>query len=149
MATTIGTEANLADLLTDLIQLDHDAAYAYREAGERIENASFCSALAAFRQDHLRHVDELGEHLSARGKEPPSEGEIKSFLTQGKVMLGGLVGDKEILQAIKSNEDETNAAYERAVRHQQVGPELRAVLDDALADERRHRDWLIATLSKL
>jgi uncharacterized protein (TIGR02284 family) len=149
MATTIGTETNLADMLTDLIQLDCDAAYAYRAAIERLENAGFRLILTAFRQDHLRHVDELGEHLSAIGKTPPADGDIKSFLTQGKVMLGGLVGDKAILQAMQSNEDDTNTAYERAVRHREVGPQLRAILQRAVDDERRHRDWIVETMAEL
>jgi uncharacterized protein (TIGR02284 family) len=149
MATTIGTETRLADLLTDLIQLDCDAAYAYRAAIDRIDNAAFRSALTAFRQDHLRHADELGEHLSAIGKTPPTDGDIKSFLTQGKVMLGGLLGDKAVLQAMRSNEDDANAAYERAVRHRDVGPQLRAILQRAFDDERQHRDWIVEALAEL
>ena len=34
-------------------------------------------------------------------------------------MLGGLIGDKAILVAMKTNEDDTNTAYERAVNHEQ------------------------------
>ena len=149
MATTIGTEDRLDDLLTDLIQLDHDAADAYQAAIDRIENGGFRSVLAAFKQDHLRHIEELGGFLTRMGKTPPHEGDIKSYLTQGKVVLGGLMGDKAILQAMKTNEDDTNTAYGRAVQHKQADADLLSALQQALGDERRHRDWMIATINKL
>src|SRR6185437_7765712 len=148
MATMIGTEDRLDDLLSDLIQLDHDAAAAYQAAIDRLDNTGFRSILTGFKQDHLRHVDELGAFLSELGKSPPQEGGMKSYLTKGKVVLAGLVGDKTILQAMKTNEDDTNTAYERAVNHGQATPQIRAALEDALGDERRHREWMVETIEK-
>ncbi len=149
MATTIGTESTIDELLNDLVQLDHDAAGAYQAAIDRIENQGFRATLTAFRQDHLRHIEELGGCLERMGRTPPTEGDMKSILAKGKVVMAGLMGDKAILQAMKTNEDDTNTAYERAVRHREVGPELQAVLQQALGDERRHRDWMIATIQRL
>jgi uncharacterized protein (TIGR02284 family) len=149
MVTTVGTESSLEDLLKDLIQLDHDAAEAYQAAIDRLENAGFRSALIGFRQDHLRHIDEIGAHLSALGREPPKEGDMKSLLAKGKVVLGGLMGDKAILQAMKTNEDDTNTAYERAVKHDEASEDVRETLRHGLADERRHRDWIIETAQKI
>src|SRR3954451_16936222 len=99
MATTVGTETNAIDLLKDLIQLDYDAADAYQAAIDRIDDTTARSSLTAFRQDHLRHIEELGTILRQMGHEPPQEGDMKSLLTQGKVMLGNLFGDSAILQA--------------------------------------------------
>jgi uncharacterized protein (TIGR02284 family) len=149
MVTTIGTEDKIEDLLADLIRLDHDAAVAYDAAIERLANASYRSTLSGFRQDHLRHIDELGEVLSAMGKTPPARGDMTSVLTQGKVVLGGLMGDKTILQAMKTNEEDTNTAYERAVQHRDATPALHATLERALSDERRHRDWMVETIQLL
>lgn len=149
MVTTVGTESSLEDLLQDLIQLDHDAVEAYEAAIERLQDAGFRSALNGFCQDHLRHVEELGAQLSALGREPPKEGDMKSVLAKGKVVLGGLMGDKAILQAMKTNEDDTNTAYERAVKHDEASEEVREALSRGLADERRHRDWMVATIEKL
>lgn len=43
---------------------------------------------------------------------------------------------------MKTNEDDTNAAYERAASHSDL-PEIAVpVIQAALSDERRHRDWL-------
>lgn len=51
MATTVGTEDNLVDLLSDLVQLDYDAADAYQAAIDRLEDTAARSSLVAFRQD--------------------------------------------------------------------------------------------------
>ncbi|HKS88114.1 MAG TPA: DUF892 family protein [Stellaceae bacterium] len=149
MATTVGNETTLDDLLTDLIQLDHDAADAYQAAIDRIEDQGCRSALSAFKQDHLRHIEELGEFLSRRGKTPPTAGDMKAYLAKGKVVMGGLIGDKAILQAMKTNEDDTNTAYERAVQHRDAMPDLHACLQQGLGDERRHRDWMIEQIKKI
>lgn len=57
---------------------------------------------------------------------------VTTVLTKGKVVLGGPMGDKAVLQAMKTNEDDTNTAYERA-----------------LGDERRQRDWMVETIRLL
>jgi uncharacterized protein (TIGR02284 family) len=149
MATTVGTESTLEDLLSDLIQLDYDAAAAYDAAIDRLDNAQFRDALSRFKQDHLRHTRDLGDILSAMGKTPPTDGDAKSLLTKGKVVLGELMGDKAILQAMKTNEDDTNTAYERAVKHKNADSDTQEALDRALDDERRHRDWMVETIDSL
>ena len=49
------------------------------------------------------------------GRTPPKEGDMKALLTKGKVVIAGLMGDEAILQAMRTNEADTNTAYERAV----------------------------------
>ena len=53
-----------------------------------------------------------------------------------------MVGDKRILEALKSNEDDTNKAYERAVEMSRDQPSAEPVLRAGLEDERRHRAWI-------
>ncbi len=149
MVTTVGTESTLDALLRDLVQLDHDAADAYQAAIDRLETASFRSTLAEFKQDHLRHIEELGEILREMGQEPPKEGDMKSMLTTGKVKLGSLLGDKAIIQAMKTNEDDTNTAYDRATNFKDAPAQVHATLERNCGDERRHRDWMVETLDRL
>lgn len=52
MATTVGTESTLEDLLEDLVALHYDAADAYRTAIDRLDDARFRNRLAEFRRDH-------------------------------------------------------------------------------------------------
>ncbi|MBV9523227.1 MAG: ferritin-like domain-containing protein [Alphaproteobacteria bacterium] len=148
MVTTIGTESKLEDLLTDLIQLDYDAADAYQAAIDRLENAGYRTEMSRFKADHLRHIDELGETLRAMGRTPPKEGDVKGYLTKGKVIIGGLMGDEAILQAMRTNEDDTNTAYERAVGFRDTPATTREMLERAREDEQRHREWIVAAIDK-
>ena len=129
-------------LVRDLIELDFDAIEAYDAAIERLENAVYGAQLSAFRDDHRRHVAELSSFLVRMGDTPPTHGDFKRMLTKGKVIFGGLIGDRAILIAMKTNEDETNKKYERAVGHGGVAAELMDVFQRNLADERRHRAWI-------
>lgn len=149
MATTVGTESTLEDLLTDLIQLDYDAADAYQAAIDRLDDPSFRSSLSEFKGDHLRHIDELGVVLSGLGRTPPKDGDMKSLLIRGKVVMGGLMGDKAILQAMRTNEADTNTAYERAVQFRDLPQGVRDALQRGLEDERRHCEWILTTLNTL
>jgi uncharacterized protein (TIGR02284 family) len=148
MTTTVGTENTLESLLEDLIQLDYDATDAYQAAIDRLENSSYRTRLAEFKRDHLRHITELGEILSNMGRTPPKEGDMKALLTKGKVVIAGLMGDEAVLQAMRTNEADTNTAYERAVNFKGLQPNTREVLQRGLEDERRHCEWILETLKQ-
>ncbi|MDB5407672.1 MAG: uncharacterized protein JWL84_2584 [Rhodospirillales bacterium] len=148
MATMVGTESTLEGLLEDLIQLDYDAADAYQAAINRLENASWRTTLANFKEDHLRHTRELGDTLSGMGRTPPTGSDLKAVLTQGKVVIAGLAGDDAILEAMRTNEADTNTAYERAVQHPMAASALRETLEHGLDDERRHCDWILKQLGR-
>jgi len=142
MATTKGLELNAVDLLNSLIELDFDAIEAYKAAIARVDDMADRAALARFLEDHERHVQELTSLVEKRGASPARGGDLKQILTTGKVVLSGLVGDRIVMAAMKTNEDDTNTAYERAVAHPEVDAETRVVLERNLEDERRHRVWI-------
>lgn len=148
MLTTVGTEDRLEDLLTDLVYLDHDAVAAYEAAIERLQDPSYRAALEEFRGDHVRHITDLGAILRSMGCEVPQQGDMKSLLTQGKVMIGGLMGDRAILEAMRTNEDDTNTAYQRAVQHRDVPAQTLQALERAREDERRHCAWILEQLRR-
>lgn len=142
MATTKGLETNLVDLLNSLIELDFDAIEAYKAAIARMDDMSDRAALARFLEDHERHVADLTPLVVRHGGAPATGGDMKQILTKGKVVLSGLVGDRVVMAAMKTNEDDTNTAYERAVAHPQADAETLVVLERNLGDERRHREWI-------
>lgn len=146
MVTTVGTENTLEDLLNDLVQLDFDAAEAYRAAIDRLENPTYKSALSEFRDDHLRHTRELGECLRTLGKPVPTQGDAKQILAKGKVVIGGLMGDQAILRAMQSNEDDTVTAYDRAVKFKDVPESVLDILERGDQDEHRHCQWIRSKL---
>lgn len=149
MVTTIGTETTLEDLLKDLAQLDFDAAAAYQAAIDRLESAQYKAALSEFRDDHLRHTRELGECLRTMGKAAPQEGDMKQILAKGKVVMGGLMGDRSIIEAMRTNEDDTVTAYDRAVGHKDCPRTVLDVLEKAQRDEHRHCAWMLSTLREM
>ena len=142
------TNAATIDRLNDLIALEFDAIAAYEAAVERLDTAHYKQRMREFMDDHHRHLQELTQAVEMLGGDPRERGDFKKILTKGKVVLAGLAGDDKILGAMKSNEDETNDKYEHAVREcsPTVAPQISDMLSRALADERRHRDWIVATL---
>lgn len=149
MATMTGRESNPLHMLFKLIELDFDAIDAYEAAISRIEDNVSRSALAGFKADHERHVHDVSEVLRSMGFDPPQKGDVKRVLTRGKVLVGNIVGDRGILLAMKTNEDDTNRAYERAIGRADLAPDVKALLERNLADERRHRAWIEQRLQAL
>lgn len=141
MATLAGTQNNFKELVLALLNLEHDAIEAYDEVIRRLENKDYAKMIGEFKKDHERHVKELSKISSALGEKTP-DGSMKSVLTAGKIVLADLLGDRAILKAMKSNEDDTVTAYERAVENECSSPALVEICQKALADEKRHRRWM-------
>ena len=147
MVTTVGTASDVVDMLNDLIQLDYDAIQAYEAAIGRIDNSEHHRQLTAFKDDHVRHTQELGRVVRELGAEPATSASMKQVLTVGKVAFADMLGDRAVLQAMKTNEDDTNTAYERAAGRSDLPQAAVPVIQSALGDERRHRDWLEKTIA--
>lgn len=145
MVTTVGTESTLPKLVKNLLLLEHDAIAAYDEVIARLDNPAYKQQIAAFKGDHDRHVSELTQMAATVGAEAPMEGDMKQYLTTGKVALASIMGDSAILQAMRSNEEDTVSAYERASTHAEATAEIRQVFERALQDEKRHRAWMMET----
>jgi uncharacterized protein (TIGR02284 family) len=143
MVTMVGTESDAKTLLRDLILLDYDAIAAYDVAIAGLSDDGHRRALTGFRDDHVRHTQNLPPLLRELGGEAPREGDMKQLLTTGKVAIGSLLGDKAILEAMRTNENDTNTAYGRAIEHADLTPEMRQVLEQNLADERRHCEYIL------
>jgi uncharacterized protein (TIGR02284 family) len=142
MTTLVGTQKDLASMLNQLLELDFDAIEAYRSAIERLKDETDKTQLAAFMADHERHTRELTAVIERMGHVPAAGPDIKQLLTKGKVVIGSLAGDAAILLAMRTNESDTNTAYERATGRQDLSKELRDILERNLQDERRHRSWI-------
>ncbi|MFG6550923.1 ferritin-like domain-containing protein [Sulfitobacter sp. M21595] len=142
MPTTVGTEDNAADLVRNLLILEHDAIAAYDTTIERLDSAEYRQQIETFRRDHKAHVQDLSRIANSLGVEKPMEGGMKQWLTTGKVALADIAGDGAILKAMKTNEDDTVAAYQQALDNAVTDAELRPVIEKGMADERRHRSWM-------
>lgn len=149
MVTKVGTQSDIISALKDLIELDFDAIEAYEAAINRLDNKEYKAKLSEFKSDHERHVRELSAVLKKHGEEAPTGPSIgKQWLTKGKVILGNIIGDTGILSAMRSNEIDTNYAYERMNAREDCWEDVVDILKRGLEDERRHKNWIETTLGK-
>ena len=74
-----------------------------------------------FMSDHQRHTRDLAKVVQDYGETPATHADLRQVLTKGKVVISSLLGDRAILAAMRSNEDDTNKAYERAVSRTAFG----------------------------
>jgi rubrerythrin len=145
MTTLVGNEGDIQSLVKNLIYLEHDAIAAYDSCIDRLDDKELSAQIASFKRDHLHHLDVLTNMATELRIEVPLEGDMKQYLTTGKIALVDMLGDGTILKAMKTNEDDTVTAYERAARHKDAIPASKAFFLQALEDERKHRAWMSTT----
>ena len=145
---SIGKETLFVDTLRHLVALDYDAISAYQAAVDRLESSKYRRALREFMTDHWRHIQELTPLVQELGGDAPTHADAKVILTKGKVLIGQIAGDRGILSAMRSNEDDTNLAYENACARIDVPVNIREILQRGLLDERRHKAWIERTLDR-
>lgn len=149
MVTMVGKQLEFSDALISLCELDYDAIEAYKVAIERISDLEYKAALFEFMRDHEEHVLKINEILVDHNENTVEGASMKQILTKGKVFIASVVGDKEILRAMLSNEKDTNTAYERINECKNKWPDSELILKKGLNDERRHKAWIEETLNKL
>ncbi|STX28503.1 Domain of uncharacterised function (DUF2383) [Legionella beliardensis] len=147
MVTMVGTQAEFRDALYELCELDYDAIAAYEAAINLLEKENHIKKMEEFKQDHQRHVIEISNLLHKHKVEAPDGPSPKNLLTQGKVYLANLMGDEAILQAMLSNEQDTNTAYERLNEFKDKWKDGITILKQGLKDEKKHKQWLQLTLN--
>lgn len=148
MVTFVGNQEDFTKALKELMELDYAAIDAYQTAIDHLDNKEYSTKLEEFKQDHERHIKEVSDLLKSKNEDVPEKGPwSKELLTTGKVMLANMIGDNTILQAMNSNETDTNTAYERMTNHKNKWPESEEILKRGLQDEKRHKAWLEAVLS--
>ena len=144
------TDSDVIDAINDLIQMEYDAAAGYEAAINRLESREYKEKLTEFLSDHRRHIAEETTLVTQLGGKPKHGGDMKMVMTKGKVLLADLWGnDKAILMAMKSNEEDTNAVYEKMSARNDMGEVAKNVMLRGLADERRHKAWIEAVLGHM
>ncbi|HKP74478.1 MAG TPA: ferritin-like domain-containing protein, partial [Longimicrobiaceae bacterium] len=138
----------IADL-NDLLALDHDAIAAYSLAIGRVSRAEYREALAGFRGDHQRHVEQLTQLIRDRGGVPVQMPHLPSgFFKAAMQALGTLGDDRAVLAAWKTNEGQVRDKYLRYTQ-QVYDPAVGTIIGEAAADEERHYAWGEQVLAQL
>lgn len=143
MVTSVGTSNDIRDLVTNFIQLEHDAISAYKACIDRLESPARKETVSSFLSDHERHLRELQEIAREVGADVPQDAGSKSYLTTGKVKMADMVGgDGAVLKAMSTNETDTVTAYDRGKTHAELTSAQRAVFERAHSDEEAHKQWM-------
>lgn len=143
------TGAELIAELNDLLALDHDAVQAYSLAIGAISNAEYRDALAGFRGDHQRHIDQLTQLIRGHGGMPVQLPHLPTGVFKLAVQaLGTLGDDRNVLLTFKANEAQVRDKYRRhaARPHDDA---VSAILHAAAADEERHYAWADQVLERM
>ena len=139
----IGKKGNMPDLIEELASLERDAVAAYDAAIARLDGAEHKAKVAEFKEDHLRHLDELQSLAEKHGGRFPLDPGAMSKLTTGKVAIADMMGgDGAILKAMGANEAATITAYSNARANGAVPEEDRSIFERAHEDEERHKAWM-------
>lgn len=144
------TDERLIHALNELIAFDLDAMAAYAAAIEWTDDPEERLRLADLEQGHRRQIDELTGCVSMMGGQPRVMGDMKLLLTQGRVMLATVRGERGMFEALRANEKATVKRYDAVARAwgerapARVGKALVRGLDEARA---RHR-WLVRRLGR-
>jgi ABC-type Fe3+-citrate transport system substrate-binding protein len=147
MITLVGIQKDFGVALKDLVELEYDAVEAYEMAIDRLKKREYQEMLSSFLEDHKRHIADVSELLRKHDIEPPTgPSTAKQWIAKGKVFLGNLIGDLEILRAMRSNEIETNVAYERLQNHDNRWIDGERMIARNFQDEQRHKKWLEDTV---
>lgn len=147
-ATPRGGPELIADL-NDLLALDLDAIAAYSIAIGRVSKPEYREALAGFRGDHQRHVDQLTQLIRGRGGVPVEMPHLPSGVFKAAMQaLGALGDDRAVLMAWKTNEGQVRDKYRRYVE-QVYDPAVGTIVSRAADDEDRHYAWGEQVLAQL
>lgn len=139
----------LIAMLNDLLALDHDAVQAYSIAIGRIGRPEYREALAGFRGDHQRHIDQLTQLIRERGGVPVQLPHLPTGAFKAAMQaLGTLGGDRAVLLAFKTNEGQVRDRYRRAAG-QPHEPAAGAIVSTAALDEERHYAWVEQVLATM
>lgn len=150
MVTMVGKQESFGEAMVSLLELEYDAVEAYQVAVEGT-SPQYKKELTEFMNDHRRHISELTRLLTDHRQPgiPTGASGGKQWLAKGKVVLASMVGDQAILLAMHSNEEDTNTAYDRMTGRADRWPDVNLVINEGLADERKHKAWLEQAIEKL
>jgi uncharacterized protein (TIGR02284 family) len=141
------SDPRLVAHLNDLIHLDFDAIEAYEAAIVRLSEIPDKTQMVRFLADRQRHVVDLSSLVRELGGVAVTRSNFKRVLTKGRVVIAALIGDRTVLEAMRSNEEATVKTYRKAVTEPGLPTLVREILERNLADGQRHLAWVNDRLS--
>ena len=132
-------DGEMAHLLNHLLHLHFDLNGAYDSALSRIDDDDLRLRMSRMRDSHIGIIAEISALVVALGKTPTRSGDWHGVLERGRVVLGDLRGQRGIIEAMASNEEELSGAYREALAHPGLPADVAQVLSKASQQEAVHR----------
>ena len=135
-------EKNLTEALSNLVQLDIDAVYAYDQALKEIDDPVIKDRLLKFQDDHRNHISGLSKQIEALGGQPPEYSQdIKGYVIEAFAAIRSFTGLKGALAAMKTIEEITNRYYGEVVSWDAPSAVKKSY---GLFSARRRSTWIIS-----
>ena len=142
-------EKNLTEALSNLVQLDIDAVYAYDQALKEIDDPIIKDRLLKFQDDHRNHISGLSKHIQALGGQPPEYSQdIKGYVIEAFAAIRSFTGLKGALAAMKTTEEIANRYYGEVVSWEAPSA-VKEVLRTYFSEEKVHLNYITSNLQAL
>lgn len=141
-------DAPLIAQLNGLRKLDLEAMQVYDIAISRLHDVGYREQIRQFRGDHEAHVDALARLITERGGSAIDLPHVPSGAMKLAIQSLAAGDDRAVLLAFKANERQVRDKYRRTAEREHP-PEIAVLLSRFAADESRHYDWAVETLSEL
>jgi uncharacterized protein (TIGR02284 family) len=142
-------EKNLTEALSNLVQLDIDAVYAYDQALKEIDDPIIKDRLHKFQDDHRNHISSLSKQIEALGGQPPEYSQdIKGYVIEAFAAIRSFTGLKGALAAMKTTEEIANRYYGEVVSWEAPSA-VKEVLRTYFSEEKVHLDYITSNLQAL
>lgn len=147
MATLVGTQSNVMDAATSLLELEYDSIELYEAVINRLQNDQYKKMISLFKQDHEDHIKRISDILKKNDVEFTKGPDGKQVLNIALVALNKLMGgDIDILKVMVPAEEDNITAYDRMLQYDDLPNEYATVFKKGVADETKHRDWLLSVI---
>lgn len=129
---------DVTERLVSLMWLDHDAVLAYKRGIDLVHSPVLKVALQRFREDHQRHLVDLGTAITREGgKRPALSREAKGVFLGGMTAVESTSGESEVLAACETGEKYVNYKYSQAA-YDDFPLHIKRLIERNYRDEKRH-----------
>lgn len=136
--------------LERLLKGEYEALETYHTALRHLNNLSYRIRLLSFMEDHDAITENLTNFLKIHGSHWLANAVPDSTSwADWAVLFASLGSDHEVLHCVSQQEDAMRLAYEKADYDDMLWPTARKIVEQGLADTRRHWHWLEGELSKI
>ena len=142
-------DKDLIEAMSNLVQLDIDAVYAYDQAVKEIDDAIIRHRLLKFQDEHRQHIHGLSEQIENLGGQVPERSQdLKGYVIEAFSAIRSFTGLKGALSAMKTTEEITNRYYGEVVSWE-APPDVKEALRTYFSEEKIHLYYITNNLQAI